>query len=74
MCGDYAADISSFLKESRSWNKDIRVWGDEQGNYISLMFESGQVAEVEARVDVRALSKVYIRISVALQGLVIVFC
>ena len=60
MCWDYEADISLFLKESRSWSKDIRVWGDEQGDYISLLFDSGQVVEVGARVDVRALSKVFI--------------
>lgn len=59
-CWDYEADISLFLKESQSWSKDIRAWGDEQGDYMSLMFESGHVVEVEARVDVRVLSKVFI--------------
>lgn len=49
-----------FLKESQPWSKDIRAWGDEQGDYISVMFDSGHIVEVEARIDVRRLNKVYI--------------
>ena len=60
VCREPEADISLFLKESRSWSNDIKVWGDEQGDYISLIFDSGQVVELEARVDVRALSKDFV--------------
>ena len=60
MCREPEADIYLFLKENRSWSNDIKVWGDEQGDYISLMFERGQVVELEARVDVRALSKDFV--------------
>ena len=59
-CPDYEAYISLFLKESQPWSKDIRAWGDEQGDYISVMSDSGHVLEVEARIDVRQLNKVFI--------------
>jgi len=52
---DYESQISSFLKEGKSWSESIRMWGDEDSDRLNLIFDNGHIAEVEFRIDVGKL-------------------
>jgi len=55
LCQDYESEISSFLKEGKSWSESIRAWGEEDSDRLNLLFDNGHIAEVEVRIDVGKL-------------------
>ncbi len=60
-CSDYEAALGSLLKESGSWSETIGNWGDDDGNFISVILEDGRVAEIGVRLDVRALDPNFVK-------------
>lgn len=62
VCAGYDEVLARFLKEGGSWSEEIRNWGDEQGDFISVVYEENQVTEIRVRIDVRELNHEYLRI------------
>lgn len=56
----YDSEIGSFLNESQSWSESIKIWGQEDSDHLSVLFDNGRVVEVEVRIDVRALNLVFV--------------
>lgn len=45
--------LDQVLGRGPAWHEDLEVWGEEQGNRIDVWTDSGSVAELIIRVDVR---------------------
>ena len=46
--------ISKFLREDNSWSPQIRMWGEEDGDRMSVLYDDvGQAEEISVRIDVR---------------------
>jgi hypothetical protein len=55
---DCANRISKLLPEGQSWSPAIRMWGEEDGNRISLFHdEAGHPNAISVRIDVRDPNK-----------------
>jgi hypothetical protein len=51
---DCESRISKILPEDRSWSPQIRMWGEENGNRISLVYDdAGNRDAISVRIDVR---------------------
>ena len=49
--------VQSVLPTARSWSPAIRIWGDEEGDSISLMYAAADRIEwISCRIDLRRLS------------------
>ena len=58
---DYQEVASSLLNESASWNINLRVWGEGDGNRLDVFSERGDVRDVFIRVDVRNLDPAFLK-------------
>lgn len=53
-------DLAKLLPPLKSWNSNLEQWGHEDGNRVDVMWDSGAIADVFVRVDVRNLSHVFL--------------
>src|SRR6266446_3536837 len=53
-------DIATLLPSLESWSKDLHQWGQDDGNRVDVMWQSGSVASILVRVDVRRYSPVFL--------------
>jgi hypothetical protein len=49
----FTQQVSVLLPPARSWNDDLRLFGEEDGLCLKVWFERGVVDEVTLRVDLR---------------------
>ncbi|MBN1763843.1 MAG: hypothetical protein JW860_01175 [Sedimentisphaerales bacterium] len=45
--------LDEILPESSSWSPEIRIWGDNYGDNISVMFEGDKVEWITIEIDIR---------------------
>ena len=51
---DCESRISKLLPQDQSWSPQIRMWGEEDGNRISLVYgDAGNREAISVRIDVR---------------------
>ena len=48
--------LDAFVGETRSWSKEMRIWGEERGDAVVVCYSSGgEVETIGARVDAQKL-------------------
>jgi hypothetical protein len=57
---EYADVLGRILPASDTWNKDVQIWGLQDGNRIQVVNEQGHVVEISAFVDVRDLDMAFV--------------
>jgi len=55
-----AAGLSSILPMLSSWSPDVRIWGENDGNRVDINVRGDSIAGIFVRVDVRAVSTVFL--------------
>jgi hypothetical protein len=53
----YQAVIASFAPRAASWSGEILMWGEENGDRVEVVLDSGRVADIICRLDLRAFSE-----------------
>lgn len=52
--------LSRDMKQSESWSEDVDIWGEEDKTCFKLFFDSGNITEINIRIDLRATQKRYV--------------
>jgi hypothetical protein len=51
---DWGSRISKFLPEAQSWSPQIRMWGEEDGDRLSVVYDDlGHAEGISVRIDAR---------------------
>lgn len=50
---DYAEVLSALLPPASSWSREVQIWGQQDGNSVSVARQRGTIEEVRFRFDVR---------------------
>lgn len=53
---DLFAALEAVLPEKRSWNSEIRIWGDDETDDIQVFFDGDRIEGIQFRIDVRNVS------------------
>lgn len=51
--GDIGLLISKILPATASWSPDIKIWGNEENNDITLSMEKNNIDSIRIRLDLR---------------------
>ena len=57
---NFRDDFGKLLPRMSSWSLQLEQWGYEDGNRIDVVWEGAEIVEVFVRLDVRALSSVFL--------------
>lgn len=53
---DFDSRVSQILPPSESWSDDIKQYGKDTGDCISLVYENDLIVEILIRIDIRNIS------------------
>ncbi|MFC5865274.1 hypothetical protein ACFPT7_23415 [Acidicapsa dinghuensis] len=59
----FEEEIDTILPEVSSWSKEMRIWGDERGHAILVVYrseEKREVEQIEIRIDLSKYSKEFV--------------
>ncbi len=45
--------LANLLPRGKSWDSDWRLYGQEEGNRVDVIYDAGRLVEIRARLDVR---------------------
>lgn len=57
---DMELSLGSFLRPRRSRTADIKCWGDEDGDCVSVIVDDHRIAEIAVRINVQTLDPEFI--------------
>jgi len=48
--------IATLLKPAQSWTSEIKIWGDDEGDNIHVVYDDAKISEITVRFDLRDIS------------------
>lgn len=57
---DLEKEISKILPRDKSWSPEVGIWGGDDGDTITVVYDCGKIQEIELKIDTRDLSQVFL--------------